>query len=141
MSEQLYLLAGVEHLDRPYKDARKVSKQLIRELRDSGYVKRSGQRVLVALETYHRRKQHWPTPAELTRFMFECHWIPREESRYVAPRLTELIHGEKVWRHGQQLVRGGDACDQLPARKCTVTDQKAHPVAIREAGSIKRRVA
>lgn len=138
---QLTLLADVEIAERPYKDVRKVSKQLIRELRESGYVKRSGHRVLVALERYHRRYQHWPTPAELTVFMFECHWIPREDSRYVAPRLCELIHGEKVWRKGQQVVRGGDACDQLPARLCTVSKQKAHPVAIREAGSTKRWVA
>jgi hypothetical protein len=140
--QQLPLLAGVEIVERPYKDVRLVSKQIIRELRDSGYVKRSGRRVLIALEIYRNRYQQWPTPAELTRFMFEQKWIPREDRNCVSPRLTELIHGYDVrLKDGTVKHIDGGALDQLPLRVCAVTGQKAHPVSIREIGSSERRVA
>jgi hypothetical protein len=140
--QQLPLLAGVELVERPYKDVRLVSKQIIRELRDSGYVKRSGRRVLIALEIYRNRYQQWPTPAELTRFMFEQKWIPREDRNSVSPRLTELIHGYDVrLKDGTVKHIDGGVLDQLPLRPCAVTGQKAHPVAIREIGSSERRVA
>lgn len=140
--QQLALLTGVEIIERPFKDARKVSKQLIRELRESGYVKRSGRRVLLALEIYRNRYQEWPTPAELTTFMAKRGWIPKDESRYVAPRLTELVKGATVRRKdGRRVTLGGGVCELLPARECRETGQKAHPVALREIGSTERWVA
>jgi hypothetical protein len=139
---QLQLLADVEIVERPYKDVRRVSKQLIRELRESGYVKRSGKRVLFALEFYRQRYQEWPTPAELTKFMADQKWIPKDESRYVAPRLTELIRGAWVRsKDGTRRHIGGGVCEQLTARECRETGQTAHPVALREIGSTERRVA
>lgn len=140
---QLSLLDGVTREDRPWKVVRRVSKQVYAELRKSGYVKWSIVQVLTALAYYRNRYQEWPTPSELTRFMFNLKRIPRDESRYVAPRLTELIRGwtkvEPV--SGQKYKVGGGVCDQLPRRICRVTGQWAHPVAIREAGSRERWVA
>lgn len=125
-----------------WKDVRKVSKQLRQALLESGYVKRSGKRVLFALGIYRTRFHQWPTPAELTRFMFESKWIPREDRNCVSPRLTELIHGYDVrLKDGTVKHVDGGVLDQLPLRPCTVTWQKAHPVAIREIGSTERRVA
>lgn len=142
-AQQLSLITDIERRERPvWKDVRKVSKQLIHELQRSGYVKWSIRQVLNALVLYRLRKNDWPTPAELTHFMFELKRIPREESRYVAPRLTELVRGWHITVPGTGRVRiGGGVCDQLPSRPCRVTGQKAHPVAIREAGSTKRWVA
>jgi hypothetical protein len=138
---QLALFAGVEHRPRPWKVVRKVSKQLYAVLRETEYLKRSTRLVLVSLAYYRNRTMTWPTPAELTRFMFSLDRIPKNESRYVAPRLTELIRGMVVVREGQKVRIGGGICDQLPARICRESGQKAHPVAIREVGSAERRVA
>jgi hypothetical protein len=148
----LPLLAIAEHVEPTHvsasappvvwKDVRKVSKQLIHELQRSGYVKWSIRQVLHLLVLYRLRTHAWPTPAELTRFAFQMNRIPREESRYIAPRLTELIRGWHITSPSGQRVRvGGGVCDQLPARRCTVTGQKAHPVAILEAGARARWVA
>lgn len=142
MNRQLSLLDGVARETRVWKDVRMVSKQLIHELQHSGYVKRSMRRVLIALVRYRQVTQAWPTPAELTGFMFRQGWIPRNELRIVAPRLTELIRGWDIRPKDAPKYRvGGGVCDQLPARVCEVTGQKAHPVAIREAGSNERKVA
>ena len=139
---QLSLLTDVQHQEKPWKVVRRVSKQVYAELRRSGHVKKSIRQVLVALAYYRNRTMTWPTPAELTRFMFEQRRIPKNESRYVAPRLSELIRGWVVrGADGQKVRRGGGVCDQLPVRICRESGQWAHPVAIREAGSRERWVA
>jgi hypothetical protein len=140
---QLSLLEGVERAERPWKVVRRVSKQVYAELRRSGGVARSTQRVITALAYYRNRTMTWPTPAELTKFMYDLKRIPKNESRYVAPRLTELIRGAVVRdpTTGARVRRGGGVCDQLPARRCRESGSQAHPVAIREAGSGDRRVA
>lgn len=140
---QLSLLADVAREERPWKVVRRVSKQVYAELRRSGYVKRSILKVLTALAYYRNSTQQWPTPAELTEFMFKIKRIPRNDSRLTAPRLTELIRGWDILEpiSGRRVRVGGGVCDQLPRRRCRITGQYAHPVAIREAGSNERRVA
>lgn len=137
------LLSDVERQDQSWKDVRLVSKAILAELVKSGYVKRSIRRVLVALVRYRQIKRQWPTPAELTDFMVSKHWMPRYGN--AAPRLTELVSGWDVRIKDGESVRkvrvGGGVCDHLPARVCTVTGQKAHPVAIIEAGAKQRWVA
>ena len=139
-------------IEQPWKIVRRVSKRVYAVLRDSGYLKKSGLTVLTALAFYRNRTQVWPTPAELTRFMFDGvthvgprvktrRRIPKNESRYVAPRLSELIRGSVVRRHGQKVRIGGGVCDQLPVRICRESGQWAHPITIREVGSLERRHA
>lgn len=142
MERQLPLLVDIERAEKPWKVVRRVSKQLYAVLREGGYLKRSGLRVLTALAYYRNRTMTWPTPAELAQFMYDHkRRIPHPDCRYVAPRLTELVNGMVVRRHGQKVRVGGGVCDLLPRRVCRQTGQKAHPVAIREAGSKERTAA
>ena len=139
---QLPLLTGVEREDRPWKVVRRVSKAVYAELRKSGAVSRSTYRVITALAYYRNSTMAWPTPAELTEFMFRLKRIPRADARLVAPRVTELVRGAVLkLEDGSKVRRGGGVCDQLPVRRCTVTGRAAHPVAIREIGSAMRWVA
>lgn len=118
------------------KRVRAVSKRVYAELRDSGRLAKRAHEVLTALAYYRNRTQEWPTPAELVRDMAERGIIPREESRYVAPRLTEFVKGAvKRRKDGSTFRKGGGLCVLMPARTCRVSGQEAHPVAIREAGS------
>lgn len=139
---QLSLLEDVARAERPWKVVRRVSRQIYAVLRDSGIAGETTRRVITSLAWYRNRSMAWPTPAELTAFMFERRRIARLDTRLVAPRLTELVRGRVVRGPGGGKVRqGGGVATYLPARICRVTGNKAHPVAIREAGSLERQVA
>lgn len=139
---QLSLLAGVEREERPWKVVRRVSRQVYAELRKSGAVARSTARVIVSLAWYRNSTQVWPTAAELTAFMFDKKRLPRNDTKLVAPRLTELLKGKVIHRPDGRKVRlGGGVLTLGPVRKCRVTGGKAHPVCIREAGSSAREAA
>ena len=136
------LLEDLERVEQPWKVVRRVSKQVYARLRDSGGASRQTWRVLTALAYYRNRTMAWPTPAELTEFMFKRARIVRNDPRLVAPRLTELVRGRVVTlRGGGKVRRGGGVLTLLPARACRVTGSKAHPVSIREAGSLERQVS
>jgi len=121
---------------------RRVSRQVYAELRAGGYVSRQTVKVITALAWFRNRTMAWPTPAELARFMHEQHRIPREDTRLVAPRITECVRGRVVTRaDGTKARKGGGVLTLLPRRRCHVTGAWAHPVAIREAGSGARQVA
>ena len=133
---QLPLLADVERVDRPWKVVRAVSKAVYAELRKGGIVGAMTLKVLTALAWYRNQYQEWPTASELTRFLYTRKRIKREDSRLVAPRLTEMIRGRvERLEDGSRVRKGGGVLWLLPARKCRVTGASAHPVAIREAGS------
>lgn len=139
---QLSLLDGVAREDRPWKVVRKVSRQVYAELRRGGIVSRNTLRVLTALAWYRNSTQDWPTASELTRFMFQRKRLPRNDSRIVAPRLTEMLRGRVVrLEDGSKVRKGGGVLTLLPTRRCRVTGAKAHPVCIRESGSSAREAA
>lgn len=136
------LLDDCQRVDRPWKVVRAVSKQVYAELRKSGRIAIATRRALVGLAAYRNATQQWPTPAELTHYLFTKKRLPRDDTKLVAPRLTELIRGRVVTLKGVGKVRrGGGLLTLGPARKCRVTGNPAHPVAIREAGSLAREVA
>lgn len=139
---QLELLHGIEREERPWKVVRRVSKQVYAYLRDSGIASRRTWQVVTALAYYRNRTQVWPTAAELARFMFERKRIARDDTRLVAPRLTELVRGRVVrLKDGTKVRKGGGVLTLQGTRRCAVTGAPAHPVAIREAGSLERQVA
>lgn len=128
--------ASYEPIAPPRKRVRKVSIGTYRELRDSGRLRGRAAQVLRCLAAFFNRYQEWPTPAELTRYMFERGEIPAERANLVAPRLSVFINGD-VRRHpdGSKRRVGGGVCEALPLRACRVTGDAAHPVRIREVGS------
>lgn len=139
---QLSLLAGVERVERPWKVVRQVSRQVYAELRRSGRVARRTQQVITALAYFRNRTQSWPTAAELAAFMHQHGRLPRPDSRLVAPRLTELLRGRvDRLKDGTRVRRGGGLLVLQPVRRCAVSGESAHPVAIREAGSRTHQVA
>jgi len=139
---QLSLLVDVAREERPWKVVRRVSRQVYARLRASGSANRRTWKVVTALAYYRNKSMAWPTPAELTEFMFKRQRITRNDPRLVAPRLTELVRGKVVrLADGTKVRRGGGVLTLLPVRACRVTGAKAHPVAIREAGSLERQVA
>lgn len=138
---QLSFLPGVAAEEKPWKVVRRVSRQVYARLAACGYVGRQTLKVITALAWYRNSTMQWPTPAELTRFMFSRRRIKREDPRLVAPRLTEMVRGRVVKREGTKVRIGGGVLTLLAARPCRVTGAHAHPVAIREAGSSERQVA
>lgn len=139
---QLPLLSVTQRVDQPWKVVRAVSKQVYAEIRKGGHVGRQTLKVVTALAWYRNQRQEWPTPTELTQFMFQRKRIARNDPRVVAPRITELVRGRIVrLASGEKARRGGGVLTLLPVRKCRVTGASAHPVAIREAGSPARQVA
>ena len=139
---QMSLLADVQRAERPWKVVRRVSKLVYLEIRKSGRAGRMTIRVLVALAAYRNATMQWPTAGELTAWMFTQRRIARHDSRLVAPRLTELVRGRVVrLQDGSKARIGGGLLTLLPTRRCRVTGARAHPVAIREAGSREREVA
>lgn len=136
MSVQPTLLDLAERIERPRKTVRKVSREQYKVLRDGTRLTARAHAVLTALAHYYNVRQDWPTAGELTRWMFEHGKIPRESANLVAPRLTGLVSGETTERKGQIVRVGGNTCELLPKRRCSVTGGLAHPVRIREAGSL-----
>lgn len=142
MNQQLSLLTDVQRADKPWKVVRRVSRQVYAAIRNGGVVGRQTAKVVTALAWWRNERQTWPTPAELTAFMFERKRLTRNDPRLVAPRITELVRGKVVrLADGTKARKGGGVLWLLPARRCAVTGAHAHPVAIREAGSAARQVA
>jgi tetrahydrodipicolinate N-succinyltransferase len=140
--QQLGLLDAVTKVEKPWKVVRRVSRHVYAELRKSGRIGKQTHRVLTALAFYRNRTQEWPTAAELAAFMFSRGYLDRNDTRLVAPRLTELLRGKVVrLADGSKARKGGGVLMLLPVRTCRVTGARAHPVAIREAGSAERQVA
>lgn len=141
---QLGLLDDVAREERPRKHVRKISKGTYVELRDTGGLTARQHQTLTALAHYYYVHSDWPTAGELARWMFRHGKIPRESPNIVAPRLSDLVNGQ--WRRqpgpdGTKTTAqiGGGTCEYLPARICRVTQGRAHPVRIREAGSVLNR--
>ncbi len=97
-------------------------------------------KVMRSLKYYINRHGECPTPAELTRDMFELGVINRDSVNLVAPRITELGKGRVVKNEdGTRSRIGGQEIEYLPLRVCGVTGNKAHPVRPREKGSAEPR--
>ena len=144
MSEQLNFLGQLARVDEPRKSVRKVSRENIYRLKDSGALSERTTAVLNALAHRYYVTQKWSTPAELAHWMFTHGKIPRESTNVVAPRLTDLVSGAWVKRRDAEgkafrVKEGGGMCELLPRRVCTITGNPAHPVRIREAGSVLTR--
>ena len=127
-------------LRRVRKEVRKVSKGHYAGLRDTKQLSERTHMVLTALAHRYYVTQEWPTPAELTQWMFRHSKIPRESTNVVAPRISDLVNGWWATRRGQRIRMGGGVCEFLPKRRCSVTGGDAHPVRIREAGSMLPRL-
>lgn len=129
----------------PRKAVRKVSRAQYAALRDTpGALGKRTHVVLTALAHRYYVTQVWPTPAELTRWMYETKRIPRDAVNLVAPRVSDLING--AWMRRRQddgsVIRvqvGGRVCEYLPERVCTVTHGLAQPIRIVEAGATLAR--
>ncbi len=119
---QLSLLTTVMHVERPRKRVRQVSRGTYAELRDSGQLAKREGDVLRELAAFYNRRAQWPTVGELTLWMFEHGDIPRNDTRLVAPRMTELCRTHQV-------------VEPLPARPCAVLGSKAHSWRVTEAGA------
>jgi len=141
-SAQPSLLAELERAERaPRKIVRAVSKQLYAALRDGDYLPQSSAKVLRNVAAFKNRRGSWPTGSELTAWMFEHGEIPRNDTRFVVARVTELVKGRVVRRATGESVRvGGGVLVLLPVRVCHVTGNPAHPISVREAGSDEREV-
>lgn len=130
------LLVDAARADRPWKVVRRVSKAVYAELQKDGKVAARTRRVIVGLAAYRNRTMAWPTASELTADLFSRKRLERNDTRLVAPRLTELLRGRVVrLADGTKVRKGGGLVTLQQARTCAVSGQKAHPVAIREIGS------
>lgn len=110
---QLSLLDGVAREERPWKVVRAVSRRVYAEIRKGGVVSRQTLKVITALAFYRNARQQWPTPAELTDFMFQRARIVRNDPRLVAPRITELVRG--------RVVVAGTGCERRGLRPLLTT--------------------
>src|SRR3990167_1672334 len=119
----------------PRKLARAVSKETYNVLADTGMLGSACTKVLRSLKAYINRWQTCPTPAELTREMFGTGVIKRDDTRLVAPRITEMSLGKIVYVHGERVRVGCGEIELLPIRRCAVTGMSAHPIRPREKGS------
>lgn len=138
---QTSFLPQFEREEKPRKKVRAVSKRQIYQAKDSGRYSEDLTMVLNGLAHKYYVTTQWPTAAELTRWLFQHGRLVRESINVVAPRISDLVNGG--WQHGRdehgKRVRvrvGGGVCEYLPARTCYVGGNRAHPIRIREAGSL-----
>lgn len=138
---QLPLLADSQRAERaPRKLARAVSKETYNVLADTGALGAMSTKVMRSLKAFINRHQYAPTPAELTLEMFRTGVIKRDDTRLVAPRITELARGKVIThKDGRRERVGGHEIELLPIRSCAVTGSSAHPVRPREKGSQEPR--
>ncbi len=130
---QLSLLSAVARVERPRKRVRAVSKAQYAHLRDGQQLSGRTADVLRELAALYNRRAEWPTVGELALWMFEHKDLPRNDSRLIAPRVTELCRG--VMDRETRVYAGGGVIELLPARPCKVAGSKAHPLRITEAGA------
>lgn len=124
----------------PRKRMRGVSKETYNVLADTGALGAMSTKVMRSLKYFINRRGFPPTPAELTRDMFQLGVIPRESVNLVAPRLSGLARGQtRRLKDGSQQRIGAIEIDLLPLRMCAVTGNEAHPVRPREKGSEEPR--
>lgn len=127
----------------PVRPARKIVRTVCREnanrLRDEAKADREAgretraQQVLRCLSAYFNRYSYWPTPAELTFYMFERKEIPSNRLNLIAPRCSELVNGEvRRQKDGSKIRVGGGVCELLPLRTCKIPVDDAHPVKVVE---------
>lgn len=127
---------------RSSKGVRALSKETFNLLADTGALGAMTTKVMRSLKYFINSHGYAPTPAELTHEMFANGVIPRDDTRLVAPRLTELAQGKKLYRaDGTPYRVGGAEIELLPPRPCRITGNKAHPVRPREKGSEEPRTA
>lgn len=124
----------------PFRKAvRDVSKETYNVLADTGALGAATTKVMRSLKAYINKHADYPTPAELTRWMFDTDVIKFNRTNLVAPRLTELHLGRVVRLKGQAPHRvGGGEIEKLPVRVCRETGGDAHPVRPRQKGSEPR---
>lgn len=130
----------MERLDAPAvkvrKNVRKVSRETYNVLADTGMLGAACTKVMRSLKAYINKHAECPTPAELTRWMFDAGIIKHNRVNSVSPRLTELHVGKVIRVKGQEPRRiGGGEIEKLPVRICRETGGYAHPVRPREKGS------
>jgi len=122
----------------PRKEVRDVSRAQYRKLREGGLLTDRAHLVLTAIAHYYYVHQDWPTPEETCQWMVKTGKLQTANINVVAPRISqELVNGRLDRKTGQRV--GGGVCELLPRRTCTVTGGDAHPVRIREAGSVLDR--
>lgn len=122
------------------KNVRAVSKETYNVLADTGALGAACTKVMRSLKAYINRFQEAPTPAELTRWMFQAGIIKRDSVNLVGPRITNLVVGNVVrQKDGTRLRMGGGEAEYLPKRICRVTGNEAHPVRPRQKGSQEQR--
>src|SRR5262245_15782108 len=100
---------------------RKVSRQQLYRLKDTGRLSERTVMVLNGLAHYYYKRQRWLTPAELTRWLFVTGKIARESTNLVAPRVSDLVNGRWVGRGARRRRVGGGDCELLPKQTCRVT--------------------
>lgn len=133
----------------PVRPARKIVRQVCRQvnnrLRDEAKADRAAghetkaQRVHRCLAAFENYYTYWPTPAELTHYMFTRHEIPKDRVNLVSPRLSDGVNGIVRRGHDGTKIRvGGGLYELLPLRECKINGDSAHPYRIREAGSVLR---
>ena len=123
----------------PRKIVRTVCRENNNRLRDEAKAARlegretKAQQVHRCLAAFINFYAYAPTPAELTRRMFETGEIPSDRVNLVSPRISEGING-LVRRDvdGNKVRIGGGLYALLPLRVCRVTGDMAHPVKIKE---------
>jgi hypothetical protein len=122
---------------RPPSGVRAISRETYNCLADTGALGAACTKVMRSLKYFINSKGYPPTPAELTRHMFQLGVIPRDYVNLVAPRLSNLEKGNRVRQADGTVIRvGGGEVEKLPVRKCHVTGNDAHPVQPRQKGSV-----
>lgn len=123
------------------KRVRDISRQVNNRLRDEAKADRAAghetkeQRVHRCLVACALKYGQWPTPAELTLYMFERREIPRNSVNLVSPRLSEGINGKvRTLDDGTKVRVGQGVYQQMPLRECRITGEMAHPVRVPEVG-------
>ena len=117
------------------KRVRKVSKEVYAELRDGDILAKREAEFLLALAAYTNRFGAPPTLRELTQWAHADGRIAENDPNIFRPRATKLVAGVP----SENGVVGGDVCEYLPKRICTVSKRPAAPIRVREAGSQETR--
>lgn len=108
----------------PHKRVRAVSTERYRELVETGAIHIRQQEFVDRLLLYRQQVGAWPTMKELVTWAHRARYIVSPDPNIWRPRATELV---------------GSIVEYLPRRICAVTGKQAHPVKVREVGSLQPR--